>query len=397
MTRMVCSKSLLPRFGVGPFATSLLAFATILLPCAPQLCAQETPSPQTPSLPTPSLQTPPPQTPSQQLPAGIGSIEGDNIEVKTPVGKGIESHFAPTVVASGSEVTLSDGNGRILLDDGGEISICGPAHFTLFKSGDAVTLALDYGRVHPSIDAAANLTIFTPIVVATPIAIAGAHRNTTIGLDQHGAMCVLTDQGAMRIQQQLSDQSLVIPQGNSANLVDGQVESLHADAGSCSCQYTRPVAEVPADTAGKEEAVTLPPSINPPLPPKHTDSSAVAVPPAETPVYTVDLPPLSFDKSAPAPPPDPSPESLMLVREVQVEPDVEYHGHINPVAIAEIPAASGIATPVAQSTESTKAIPAATRTGLLAHLRNFFRSLGGHPPCEGSGCGRQSQAPVSIN
>ncbi len=199
-----------------------------------------------------------PRLSAQQLPAVIGTIEGDNIEVKTPVGAGIESHFAPTVVASGSEVTLSDGNGLILLDGGGEISLCGPAHFTMFKSGEAVTLALDYGRVHPSIDASKSLTIFTPIVVATPIAISGARRNSTIGLDQHGAMCILTDQGAMRIQQQLSDQSLVIPQGGVVSLVDGQVESLHADISSCSCEYTRPAAVVTTPAPQEEVAVLTP-------------------------------------------------------------------------------------------------------------------------------------------
>jgi hypothetical protein len=357
------------------FKTSVaawLALATILLFCSPRVSAQE------------------------QLPAGIGRIEGDNIEVKTRVGAGIESHFAPTVVASGSEVTLSDGNGRILLDTGGEISICGPAHFTVFRSGDDVTLALDYGRVHPSIEATASLTIFTPIIVATPIAIAGAHRDTTMGLDQHGAMCIVTGQGAMRIQQQLSEQSLVIPQGNSANLVDGQVESLHADAASCACQYSRPTAIVHDIEPQAFTPVELPPSspneiaaITPPRPRERTETAAIAAPaPPDQPVYRVDLPPLSFDKSAPEPPPDPSPESIALFREVRVQPEAEFHGHVNPVTIAALQADSDAppSTPKSRTPDRTVSVP--SHNGLLTHLRNFFRAVGGHPPCAGSGCSK---------
>jgi hypothetical protein len=311
---------------------------------------------------------------AQHLPPGIGIIEGDHVEVKTPVGGGIESHFSPTVVASGSVVTLSEGDGLILLDGGGEISICGPAHFTLLKSGEDVTLALDYGRVHPSIDVSTSLTIFTPVVVATPVAIAGARRNSTIGLDQNGVMCIITDRGAMRIQQQLSDQNLVIPQGDMVNLIDGQVELLDTKASSCSCEFKRPSATV-TSSVPKDEVAAL----NPPLEPERRQLDAEPTPPAAiTPAYTITLPALSFDasSSSPVPPPEPRPESMLLVREVRVHPDVEFHGRVSLVNVSTPPQTA--ADPISRATrppQVTKSPGKKSGVGFFERIREFFRNL----------------------
>ena len=161
------------------------------------------------------------------------------MEVVTKTPAGIETDAAPTVVASGSDVTLRSGHALLLLNAGGEISICGPAHFKLIKSSGAVTLALDYGRVHPSLESADEFTIYTPTIVATPIAIAGGPRDMTVGLEQDGEMCVLTARGAMRVEPQFSDQSLIVPQGGTVSLVGGQIESLQADASACACDFPR--------------------------------------------------------------------------------------------------------------------------------------------------------------
>jgi hypothetical protein len=307
---------------------------------------------------------------AQELPAAIGHIEGDNVQVKTPVGTRVEDHNAPTIVANGSEVTIG-GQGLILLDGGGEISICGPAHFTLFKSVEAVTLALDYGRVHPSIDTSVTLTIFTPIVVATPVAIAGAPRDSTLGLDQHGAMCVLTERGAMHIQQQLSGQSLVVPQGGVVDFADGQVEPLHAAPGSCLCQYARGAVPEAVLPPPKQELAAL---SHPLQPERRPEISAPAMPPAEAPVYTVLMPPLSYDASSTTTPAEPSPESILLVRGVRMRPEVEFHGHVNAVVLA-----ATLETAPASLPPDTDPLPAAAKvepanssTSFLAHLRNFF-------------------------
>src|ERR1700675_2350759 len=125
---------------------------------------------------------------AQDFPVVVGRIEGDDLDVVTKTPTGIETDAAPTVVASGSDVTLRSGHALLLLNAGGEISICGPAHFKLIKSSGAVTLALDYGRVHPSLDSAETFTIYTPAIIATPISISGGSRDTTLGLGQNGAM-----------------------------------------------------------------------------------------------------------------------------------------------------------------------------------------------------------------
>jgi hypothetical protein len=142
---------------------------------------------------------------AQDLPAAVGRIEGDDLEVVTTTPTGIETNAAPTFVASGSDITLRSGHALLLLNAGGEISICGPAHFKLIKSSGAVTVALDYGRVHPSLESTDAFTIYTPTIVATPIAISGGPRDMTVGLEQNGEMCVLTARGAMRVKPQFSD------------------------------------------------------------------------------------------------------------------------------------------------------------------------------------------------
>src|SRR3984893_18762965 len=147
---------------------------------------------------------------AQDFPVVLGRIEGDDIEVVTKTPSGIETDAAPTVVASGSDVTLRSGHALLLLNAGGEVSICGPAHFKLIKSSGALTMALDYGRVHPSLESGDEFKIYTPTIVATPIAIAGGTRDMTVGLGQDGEMCVLAERGAMRVEPQFSAQSMIV-------------------------------------------------------------------------------------------------------------------------------------------------------------------------------------------
>ena len=208
---------------------------------------------------------------AQDFPAVVGRIEGDDLEVVTTTPSGIEKDAAPTVVASGSEVTLRSGHALLLLNAGGEISICGPARFKMIKSTGAVTLALDYGRVHPSLDATDGFTIYTPTIVATPIAISGGLRDLTVGLQEDGEMCVLTARGAMRVEPQFSDQSMIIPQGGTATLTGGQIESLQADASACSCDFPRAHMESPkAAPPSRSQPVLDVGALAPPLPPQHT-------------------------------------------------------------------------------------------------------------------------------
>jgi len=316
---------------------------------------------------------------TQNMPAIMGRIEGDDLLVKTTTSGGVEINGAPTVVASGSDITVQSGRALLLLDAGGEISICGPAHFTMVKSTGAITVALDYGRVHPSLDSSETFTIYTPSVVATPVAISGARRDTTLGLDQGGEMCILTARGAMRVEPQFAGQSLIVPQGGVVNFSGGQIESLRNDASSCSCDFPRPAIERPHSLPAREIG-----TLSHPLQPNRKKPEAVTPPPtlAQEAVYTVIMPPLSFDASSPAPPPDPSPETILLVREVRMRPAVVFRGHVNPAPVQAEPSPPAALT-LSKPAEDRRADP---QPGLMGRLRNFFHKLTGQAPCSGVGC-----------
>lgn len=329
---------------------------------------------------------------AQDFPAVIGRIEGDDLDVVTKTPTGLETDAAPTVVASGSDVTLRSGHALLLLNAGGEISICGPAHFKVFKSAGAVTLALDYGRVHPSLESGDAFTIYTPTIVATPIAIAGGALDMTVGLQQSGEMCVLTARGAMRVEPQFTDQSVIIPQGGTASLVGGQIESLQIDPSSCSCDFPRAHMDAPKPAppppSRSQPALDIS-ALAPPLPPQAKPIPNTAAPsaPAEEPIYTVLMPPLSFNANSPerpaepAPPPAPDPETILLVREVRLRPSVEFRGHVNPAPAQAV--AVQVAPPAPTPADDR---PPEPPPGIFDRVRNFFRKLTGKPPCAGAGC-----------
>jgi hypothetical protein len=337
---------------------------------------------------------------AQGLPPIIGRIEGDDVEVVTTTPTGVETDAAPTVVASGGQVTVRSGHALILLDAGGEISICGPARFKMIKASGSVTLALDYGRIHPSLNSSDTFTIYTPTIIATPIAISDRSRDMTLGLDQGGEMCVLTKTGAMRVEPQFSDQSLIVPQGGTVTLSGGQIDSLHGDVAACSCEFSRaslrhtePSAPPPAS-----DSVSSPPPardiselIRPMQPePKKAEDSSAPAPSAAEPVYTVIMPALSFDANAPTPPPnsepEADPETILLVREVRLHPATVFRGHVNPAP--ELPAVAP--TPASAAPQSGPGTgdnrPSEAQPGILDRMRNFFRKIAGRSPCAGAGC-----------
>ena len=206
----------------------------------------------------------------------------------------------------------------------------------------------------------------------------------TVGLEQNGEMCVLTARGALRVEPQFSDQSMIVPQGGTVNLAGGQIESLQADASACSCDFPRAHLEVPKP---RPLPHTQPPrdvgALPAPLPPQRKRTENSPPPPASAgePVYTVLMPPLSFDANSPEPPPDPAPETILLVREVRLRPSVEFRGHVNP---APSQAVAVHVSPPAPTPADDR--PAESQPGIFDRVRNFFRKLAGKGPCAGAGC-----------
>lgn len=329
---------------------------------------------------------------AQDFPTVIGRIEGDDVQVSTTTPLGVETDAAPTAVASGSDITLHSGHALLMLNAGGEISVCGPAHFKLIKSSGAVTLALDYGRVHPSLESSDAFTIYTPTIVATPIAIAGGSRDMTLGLQQSGEMCVLTSHGAMRVEPQFSEQSVIVPQGGTASLFGGQIESLQADVSACACDYPRARLEAPKfaapPTSDSRPALDIS-ALAPPTPPQEK-KAANSPPPSgssEEPVYTVLMPPLSFNANSPEPPPGPSQEAILLVREVRLRPAAEFRGHVNPAPVQTV---ARSAPPAELAPSEVQPAPAA-RPGLMDRVRTLFHRLtSANQSCAGQGCGGQT-------
>jgi hypothetical protein len=323
------------------------------------------------------------------IPSVIGRIEGDDLEVKTATPTGLEINGAPTVVGSGSEVTLHSGGALLSLNGGGEISVCGPAHFKVLKSGAAVTLALDYGRVRPSLTSVEGFSIYTPTIIATPIAISGSARDVTLGLNENGEMCILSDRGAMRVETQFSNQSLLVPQGGAATLQAGQILAGRGNPAVCSCEYVRPETSAPVIAPVAAAPVTpltasqpkIPEDIGAmahPAPPESRTAEASPPPPvkSEEPTYTVLMPPLRFDANAPIPAPDPSPETILLVRQVRLRPTATFHGHVEAAPAARPQAVSSAPAP-ASTARAAEAPPAPAQRDVVSRMWKFLRGLAG--------------------
>lgn len=344
-------------FSTRGFAAYLLALAACVACSVPQLRAQS-------ALGTPAA--------ALEI---IGRLTGDDVAVTGAFSIDVENGRSTAILASGSDITVRSGQAKIDLVEGGDIAICGPAHFSVLKAGGAITLALDYGRVHPQIESAVPLAIYTPLIVATPVAIGQGSRDLTVGLDAKGAMCAVTSSGAVRVEQQLTSQSVLIPQGGGVDLSGGEMSTLRQASGSCACELM-----VARDNSAKQVELSVP--IHPPTVPPAQPTTVPPPPPSVETVYRVDMPPLTFDAKSPTPPPAPDASTMLLVRESRVAPEVIFRGRVEAVAPPTVVAK--------QAAESTQHPLPPKKPWLLVRFFTLFRH---HPatPCAGSGCGESSR------
>ena len=290
--------------------------------------------------------------PAQDRQEAVGRIEGDDIAVKGQVTLVRAGTRKSVELASGSEVRVPAGQARLTLNDGSEIDICGPAQFTVLRSADAVTVALNHGRLHGRFSPTLPITIYTPLVVFTPISIEGRPRDSVIGLDATGEMCVQPVHGAARLEQQLTGTSVVVPQSGEMIVPEGQLESMREGSGSCRC-----------DVVLMEDLPQLPPArvaTTAARPPANLEETPK--PPAiEEPRWTVVMPPLTFDAKSPEPPPEPKPETAALIREVQVRPAVVFQGKVEAEA----------------APKRVREVSEPKKGGFFAKVGGFFRRLFG--------------------
>lgn len=260
------------------------------------------------------------------MPDAVGTIEGDAISVQGPMMVETVSGQTKTMLRSGSEVHVKSGQAHIDLVEGGSVVICGPAHFSVLKSGGGLTIALDSGTIHAHVEGQLTLTVYTPLIQAHPISIGGGPQDSLVGLDPSGAMCIRASKGAVRLEQQLSGQSLLVPQNGDVSLTNGQLESLQNSPGHCTCELqastksTVLMTQVSAlaSTEDLKKRAADPKPANPP-PASATDE--------EGPIYQVFMPPLRYNAHDKVQR-DYDPSLIILVRRARVRPTLIFQGKV---------------------------------------------------------------------
>jgi hypothetical protein len=312
----------------------------------------------------------------------IARIEGDDISVHGDVSLERETGRSFAELSSGTEVNVRSGRARIELRGGGEIGVCGPAKFSLLRSGAALTVALDFGRIHARLNESQPVTVFTPLAVATPVPISGGTDELHLGLEQTGKMCLYAARGAVRVQPQFGDEAVVIPQNVEASFTEGRLDAVAQASHTCTCDA------LAAFAAQRPPAVRIEPSVLPAgdrsdganpaqVPAKDSEPpAAVAKPATEEPIWKVQMPVLSFDATAPAAAP-PRPETILLFREVQVQHGAQFHGSVAPRLPASPTAAANAADKPANVNGTSQP---AKKPSFGARIRNFFRRMFGGKP-----------------
>jgi len=302
----------------------------------------------------------------------VGAIEGDSISIEGPMSVEVVHGQVRTVLRSGSDIRVKAGQARIKLVEGGEILVCGPAHFSVLKSGGALTLALESGIVHVHLENDLALTVYTPQIQARPISIGSGPEDVLVGLDSVGTMCIRANKGAVRLEQQLTGQSVLVPQTGDVLLSNGQIESLRTAGGNCSCEAG--MAAIPEQVTTDVSRLATPEEIKKAAEERKTDPPpADAAPPAEKPepVYQVFMPPLRYDANAKVQPDNYDPSLIVLVRRVRVRPTLIFQGRVegDPVVAQATPPPA----PPAQRKSAAAQKPAEEST--WGRVKTYWRKL----------------------
>ena len=296
----------------------------------------------------------------------VGVIEGEAISVDGPMAVEVVDGQVKTALRSGSKVSVKSGEARIKLTEGGQIVICGPAHFSVLKARGAFTLALDSGTIHAQIGNEVSLNVYTAQIQAHPISIGNGAEDLLVGLDTAGTMCIRANKGAVRVEQQLTGQSVIVPQGGDVGLPNGQIESLRNSEGRCACELQAAIKPMVTKTeisrlAASEELHKKTAEAKPSAPgdPKQTEQ-------AEEPVYQIFMPPLRYDAKVKVQA-DFDPNLIILVRRVRVHPTLILQGRVEGDPLVAKATAPAPAKPAAS------AKPAEETT--WSRMRSYFRKL----------------------
>src|SRR6202050_1063884 len=305
----------------------------------------------------------------------VGHVEGSDIscESGTPETGQYSTVGTRLDVSDGTVVTVHSGQALLTLVAGGQVDICGPAKLTVLLSGNAITLALNFGRVRVELPAKTDLRIFTPTLIGTPLDISGGARDVTVGLSLDDSLCVLASSGAIQLEHQFTGEKMIVPQAGEFFLNAGKLVAVAGTPGSCKCsangpaspsippspQYANavppPAPGLAVPPAASESAVPAPAAVEvtPAPAEKPVEYAQLAqaneehpvapaprnerpdAPPSSIPAFTAVLPALTYNAGGPAPPPASSSDMVLLVREARVSPDWEFSGHVEPPEFAK--------------------------------------------------------------
>ena len=312
----------------------------------------------------------------------VGTIDGAAVAVTGPMRVELVRGFPRTVLRSGSDVLVKSGTARLDLIEGGSISICGPAHFSVLKVGNQVTVALDSGTIHLSIEHGPAVTIYTPLLQIQPIAIGDGPQDALVGFDAAGAMCVRAYRGAVRLEQQLTSQNIVVPQSADVLLVNGQLDGLRGGGDRCSCdpqltKYTPPPRlELVPPAKTTEEANARPLASGDVISPLPLDKPAEK----EGPIYEVFVPPLIYNANAEVQP-EVDTSKIVVVRRVRVRPTLIFEGRVEgdpPAPSPPVSSAPTARTPMPTHTAPAKPSKPAAQTqadSVVDRLVHFVKKL----------------------
>ena len=342
----------------------------------------------------------------------VGTIEGEAIALQGPMTVEVVHGQVKTVLRSGNDIRVKTGQARLELVEGGKIAICGPAHLSVLKSGASLTVALDSGVIRVHIDKQPTITIYTAQIQAKPMSIGEGPEDALIGFDAPGTMCVRATSGAIRLEQQLTGQSVIVPQGGDILLNNGALEGLQNTGGHCACemQWVKndpPPPEISRIATTEEirqrdaEAKKAPPAPTPPPAPEKTataektpapekpaeaerqpvtaenapaDKTLAEKPaaPKQEPVYQVFMPPLAYDAHAAVQPDNFDPKLIMLVRRVRVRPTLIFQGRVEGEAAVQSVAA---VKPAGQKPATPAPVTQPKDDSVVNRVRAFLRNL----------------------
>jgi hypothetical protein len=310
----------------------------------------------------------------------VGVIDGESIAVSGSMIVEVVHGQVKTILRSGSDVRVKSGQARIDLVEGGNIIICGPAHLSVLKSAGSLTLALDFGVIHAHILHEPSLTIYTAQLQARPVAIGDGPQDALVGFDIAGAMCIRASSGAVRLEQQLTAQNVIVPQGGDILVNNAQLDTLHTGVGHCSCESPTARSAPPVVPSTEVSVLATPEEIHK----KQAEGKRAATqpdPPAaparEEPIYQVFMPPLTYDANAKAQA-EFDPRLIMLVRRVHVRPTLIFQGRVEgePVALASnTPQNPSSADAHPEQKSMPKTAQPGTDDSMFGRVRSFLRRL----------------------